>query len=66
MNSRSYATASAPDIVSRLRDMIDANETTRLLLDQGAAAFDAIRTHLDQTDAHIRQLIADLEGRPNG
>lgn len=66
MNSRSYATASAPDIVSRLRDMIDANDTTRVLLAQGAAAFEAIRAHLDDSDAHIRQLIADLEGRPGG
>jgi len=63
MNSRSYAPASAPDIVARLRDMLDANDTTRVLLAQGAPAFDAIKTHLDNTDAFIRQLIADLEGR---
>ncbi len=63
MNSRSYAPASAPDIVARLRDMLDANETTRLLLSQGADAASAISAHLDHFDDHIRQLIADLEGR---
>jgi hypothetical protein len=65
MNSRSYAPASAPDIVARLRNVIDANETTRLLLAQGEAAFEAIRLHLDHNDDFIRQLIADLEGRPS-
>lgn len=38
MNSRSYAPASAPDIVARLRDLLDANDTTRVLLAQGEAA----------------------------
>ena len=64
MNSRSYAPASSPDIVARLRDAIEANETTRVLLDHGLAAFaDAIRLHLDHNDAHLRQMIADIEGR---
>lgn len=63
MNSRSYAPASAPDIVARLRDLLDANDTTRVLLAQGEAAFDAIRLHLDHNDEFIRQIIAALEGR---
>lgn len=63
MNSRSYAPASAPDIVARLRDLLDANDTTRVLLAQGEAAVDAIRLHLDHNDEFIRQIIAALEGR---
>lgn len=59
-----YALASAPDLVTRLREAIDANETTRLLLDQGLAALsDAIKLHLSHKDAHLKRLIADLEGR---
>jgi hypothetical protein len=65
MTSRSYAPASAPDIVARLRDALEASDTTRLLLAQGEAAFDAIRLHLDHNDEHLRQIIADLEGRAN-
>jgi hypothetical protein len=62
--TKPYAPASAPDIVARLREAIEANHTTRLLLDQShPAPFDAIKLHLDHQDAHLRQMIADLEGR---
>lgn len=60
-----YAPASAPDIVARLREAIEANITTRVLLDQSLSSLaDAIKLHLDHQDAHLRALIADLEGRP--
>jgi hypothetical protein len=63
---KSYAPASAPDIVARLREAIEANQTTRVLLDQGGASIpiDAIKLHLDHQDEHLRRMIADLEGRP--
>jgi hypothetical protein len=62
--TRTYAPASSPDLVERLREAIGANETTRVLLDQGLESIAAaIRLHLDHNDAHLRQLIADLEGR---
>jgi hypothetical protein len=62
--TKSYATASAPDIVARLREAIEANVTTRVLLDQSLSTLaDAIKLHLDHQDEHLRQLIADLEGR---
>ena len=60
-----YAPASAPDIVARLREAIEANITTRVLLDQSLSSLaDAIKLHLDHQDEHLRALIADLEGRP--
>lgn len=62
--NKSYAPASAPDIVARLREAIEANVTTRVLLDQSLSTLaDAIKLHIDHQDAHLRQLIADLEGR---
>lgn len=64
LSRKSYAPASAPDIVARLREAIDANHTTRVLLDQSLSALaDAIKLHLDHQDDHLRGLIADLEGR---
>jgi hypothetical protein len=57
-------TGSAPDVVARLREALEANDTTRALVDQSLTAFgEAIRLHLDHQDAHLRRLIADLEGR---
>jgi hypothetical protein len=62
--NKPYAIASAPDVVARLREAIESNNTTRLLLDQCLATFaEAIRLHLDHQDAHLKDLIADLEGR---
>ncbi len=62
--SKSYAPGSAPDIVARIREAIEANITTRVLLDQSLTSIaDAIKLHLDHQDAHLRALIADLEGR---
>lgn len=62
--SKSYAPGSAPDIVARLREAIEANITTRVLLDQSLTSLaDAIKLHLDHQDAHLHALIADLEGR---
>lgn len=59
-----YALASAPDIVARLKEAIESNQTTRLLLDQCLSTLaDAIKLHLDHQDAHLKALIADLEGR---
>lgn len=59
-----FIAGSAPDVVMRLRETIEANETTRALVDQSLSAFsDAIKLHLDHQDAHLRRLIADLEGR---
>jgi hypothetical protein len=55
-----YAPASAPDLVARLREAIEANDTTRVLMEQCVST---IRLHLDHADAHINMLIADLEGR---
>ncbi len=62
--TRSYAAASAPDIVARLNQAIEANQTTRVLVDEGVRTLtEAIKLHLDQTDQHLRDLIADIEGR---
>jgi hypothetical protein len=62
--NKPYAVASPPDIVTRLRETIESNQTTRLLLDQSLSMLtDAIKLHLDHQDAHLRGLIADLEGR---
>lgn len=62
--NKPYAPGSAPDIAARLREAIEANQTTRVLLDQSTSTLaDAIKLHLDHQDAHLRQLIADLEGR---
>jgi hypothetical protein len=55
-----YAPASAPDLVARLREAIEANETTRVLMEECAAT---LRLHLQHADAHLHLLIADLEGR---
>ena len=63
---RSYAPGSAPDVVARLKQAIEANDTTRVLLDQGATNIGAaIKLHLDHQDEHLKRLIADLEGRAN-
>lgn len=65
--NKTYAAGSPPDIVARLRDLIEANHTTRVLLDQALPArADAIKLHLDHQDEHLRRLIADLEGRGRG
>jgi hypothetical protein len=62
--SKPYAPASAPDIVVRLKEAIESNQTTRLLLDQSVSALsEAIKLHLDHQDEHLKHLIADLEGR---
>lgn len=59
-----YAVGSGPDIVVRLRQALEANETTRVLLNEAPANIaDAISLHLDHQDAHLRQIIADLEAR---
>jgi hypothetical protein len=64
-NQTNYMAGSAPDVVARLREAIEANDTTRALVDQSLTAFaEAIKLHLDHQDAHLRRLIADLEGRP--
>lgn len=64
--TRSYAPGSAPDVVARLKQAIEANETTRVLLDQDARGIAAaIRLHLDHQDEHLKRLIADLERRAN-
>jgi hypothetical protein len=64
--TRSYAPGSAPDVVARLKQAIEANETTRVLLDQGVENIAAaIKLHLDHQDEHLKRLIADLEGRAN-
>ena len=55
-----YAPASAPDLVARLREAIEANETTRILMEECAST---VRLHLEHADAHLHLLIADLEGR---
>jgi hypothetical protein len=61
--SKSYAPASGPDVAARLRHAMEANATTRTLLAEGVEALSAIHLHLDQLDAHLQQLIDDLEGR---
>ena len=63
--TRSYAPGSAPDVVARLRQAIEANETTRMLLDQGAQTA-AIKLHLEHQDDHLKRLIADLESIERG
>jgi hypothetical protein len=65
-SSRSYAPGSAPDVVARLKQAIEANETTRVILDEGLQALSrAIKLHLDHKDEHLKRLIADLERRAN-
>lgn len=64
--TRSYALGSAPDVVARLKQALDANETTRVVLDQGLQSLaDALKLHLDHTDEHLKGLIADIEARAN-
>lgn len=57
---RPYLTGSAADIVARLRHALEATETARILMREGAGA---LELHLDHLDAHLRRLIADIEGR---
>jgi hypothetical protein len=62
--SRQYAAASAPDIVARLRHTIEANETARIVLTESLGSLGkALDLHLSQIDDHLKQLIADIEGR---
>jgi hypothetical protein len=59
-----YMAGSPPDVAARLREALEANDTTRALVEQSVKSFaDAINLHLDHQDAHLRRLIADLEGR---
>ena len=74
---RQYLPGSAPDIVARLHHALEATETARILMRSGVEALDsteaarvvmhssleALELHLDQLDAHLRRLIADIEGR---
>jgi hypothetical protein len=63
-NGRSYALGSAPDVVARLRQLIEANETTRVVLDEGLQSLaNAIKLHIEHKDEHLKRLIADIEGR---
>jgi hypothetical protein len=57
---RQYLTGSAPDVVARLRHALEATETARVLMH---SSIEALELHLDQLDAHLRRLIADIEGR---
>jgi hypothetical protein len=62
--NKHYAPASAPDLVVRLKETLESNQTTRLLLDQTLSTLsEAIKLHLDHQDEHLKGLIADLEGR---
>jgi hypothetical protein len=61
--AKTYAPASGPDVAARLRHAMEANMTTRMVLAEGVAMLSAINLHLDQLDAHLQQLIDDLEGR---
>ncbi|MGQ0531864.1 MAG: hypothetical protein ACT4OF_04120 [Caulobacteraceae bacterium] len=62
--NKSYAVGSPPDVAARLREVIESNQTTRVLIDQGLATLaEAIKLHIDHQDAHLKALIADLEGR---
>jgi hypothetical protein len=61
---RQYAAASAPDIVARIRHAIEANETARIMVAENCGpAAPALTLHLNQIDEHLKQLIADIEGR---
>jgi hypothetical protein len=61
---RQYAAASAPDVVARLRHTIEANETARIVLNDSLGSLGkALDLHLSQIDEHLKQLIADIEGR---
>jgi len=63
---RPYARGSSPDIVARLRHAIEATDTARLLLNEGPSSVShAVVLHLDQLNDHLRDLIADIEGRMN-
>ena len=57
---RQYLPGSAPDIVARLQHALEATETARVLIREDIRA---LELHLDQLDAHLRRLIADIEGR---
>ena len=57
---RQYLTGSAPDVVARLRHALEATETARVLMREDVSA---LELHLDHLDAHLRRLIADIEGR---
>jgi hypothetical protein len=59
---RQYLPGSAPDVVARLRHALEATETARILMRENISA---LELHLDQLDAHLRRLIADIEGRPH-
>jgi hypothetical protein len=59
---RQYLPGSAPDIVARLRHALEATQTARILMREGIGA---LELHLDHLDAHLRRLIADIEGRPH-
>jgi hypothetical protein len=57
---RQYLAGSAPDIVARLQHALEATETARVLMH---SSLEALELHLDQLDAHLRRMIADIEGR---
>jgi len=59
-----FAPGSRPDITTRVRHAMEANETTRIVLSDGLAALaKALDLHLSQIDTHLSRLIADLEAR---
>ena len=62
--AQNFATGSGPDIAQRIRHAIEANETTRIVLNESLATLGAaIELHLSQIDDHLQKIIASLEGR---
>jgi hypothetical protein len=58
---------SSAEIVARLHHAIGANETTRILLQETLSELqESIGVHLNEIDAHLRRLAADLETGKRG
>ncbi|HVY84089.1 MAG TPA: hypothetical protein VG943_03090 [Caulobacterales bacterium] len=58
------APRSAAEMADELQHLIDANETTRILVREACAQLiETVELHLNQTDAHLRRMIGQLRRR---
>jgi len=58
------AVKSHAELLEDLQHVIEANETTRIVVREACAALvSAVEAHLAEIDAHVRRLSADLSRR---
>ncbi|MES1156295.1 MAG: hypothetical protein ABUL73_00825 [Alphaproteobacteria bacterium] len=58
------AAKSPAELLDDLQHIIEANETTRIVVREACASLiAAVETHLAEIDAHVRRLTADMKRR---